>query len=39
MTGNPALAALAVRTQVLPVTMQVDEAEALRKLVLGAVKR
>lgn len=39
MTGDPALAALAARTQVLPVTMQVDETEALRKLVLGALRR
>jgi tetraacyldisaccharide 4'-kinase len=39
MTGDPAMAALAAKARVLPVTMQVDEAEALRKLVLGVVKR
>ena len=39
MTGDPALAALALKARVLPVTMQVDEAEALRKLVLSVVKR
>jgi len=39
MTGDPALAALAAKAQVLPVTMQVDEADALRDLVLGAVRR
>ena len=39
MTGDPALAALALKAQVLPVTMQVDEEAAFRELVLGAVKR
>jgi tetraacyldisaccharide 4'-kinase len=39
MTGDPALAALAERTQVLPVTLVVDEAEKLRTLVLGKIRR
>jgi len=39
MTGNPALSALHARAQVLPVTMQVDEADELRKLVTAALRR
>ena len=39
MAGDPALAALAVKALVLPVTMQVDEIDALRVLVMGALKR
>jgi len=39
MTGDPALAALAAKAQVLPVTMQVDETDALRDLVVGALRR
>jgi tetraacyldisaccharide 4'-kinase len=35
MTGDPALVALAAKTQVLPVTLAVDEADELRKLVLA----
>jgi tetraacyldisaccharide 4'-kinase len=37
MRGDPALSALAARTQVLPVTMAVEESEELRKLALGAL--
>jgi tetraacyldisaccharide 4'-kinase len=39
MSGDPALAALAARAQVLPVTLAVDEAEKLRALVLGKIRR
>jgi tetraacyldisaccharide 4'-kinase len=39
MSGDPALAALAARAQVLPVTLVVDEAEKLRALVLGKIRR
>ena len=39
MNGDPALAALAAQTQVLPVTLEVDEADALRALVVGALRR
>jgi tetraacyldisaccharide 4'-kinase len=39
MTGEPALAALAARAHVLPVTLVVDEAEALQTLVLGKLRR
>ena len=39
MTGDPALVALAAQTQVLPVTLEVDEKEALRALVLGRLRR
>jgi tetraacyldisaccharide 4'-kinase len=39
MAGDPALAALAERAQVLPVTLVVDEAEELRKLVLQKLRR
>jgi tetraacyldisaccharide 4'-kinase len=38
MTGNPALAALADEAEVLPVTLEVDEAEALRSLVTKKLK-
>ena len=38
MNGDPALAALAVQTQVLPAKLEVDEAEALRALALGALR-
>ncbi|MFA6264795.1 MAG: tetraacyldisaccharide 4'-kinase [Pseudolabrys sp.] len=38
MAGDPALAALARKAHVLPVTMVVDENEALRGLVTGALR-
>jgi hypothetical protein len=39
MMGDPVLAALAVRAQVLPVTLVVDDADALRALVLKKIRR
>jgi tetraacyldisaccharide 4'-kinase len=39
MAGEPVLAALAAKAQVLPVTMVVDEADALREMVLAKSKR
>jgi tetraacyldisaccharide 4'-kinase len=39
MTGEPLLAALAAKSHVLPVTLVVEEADALRRLVLGKVRR
>jgi tetraacyldisaccharide 4'-kinase len=39
MTSDPALAALCARARTLPVTLDVDEKDELRKLVLGAVCR
>jgi tetraacyldisaccharide 4'-kinase len=39
MTGDPALTALAVEAQVLPVSLEVDELGVLRALVAGALKR
>jgi tetraacyldisaccharide 4'-kinase len=39
MSAEPALSALAERAYVLPVTMQVKEADAWRELLLGALKR
>jgi tetraacyldisaccharide 4'-kinase len=39
MSGDPALAALAARAQVLPVTLVVDEVEKLRALLLGKIRR
>jgi tetraacyldisaccharide 4'-kinase len=39
MVGEPALAALAEKSHVLPVTMVVAEADALRKLVLSKLRR
>ena len=39
MTGEPILAALAAKTHVLPVSLDVQEADALRKLVLGKMRR
>ncbi len=39
MAGEPALAALAARAQVLPVTLVVDEADELRALVLAKLRR
>jgi len=39
MAGDPALAALAARAQVLPVTMAVEQADDLRKLVTAALRR
>jgi hypothetical protein len=39
MMGEPVLAALAAKAKVLPVTLKVDEADALRDIVLGIVKR
>ena len=39
MSGDPALAALAERAQILPVTLVVDEAEALKRLILNKLRR
>ena len=39
MTGEPLLAALAAKSYVLPVTLVVEEADALRRLVLGKIRR
>jgi tetraacyldisaccharide 4'-kinase len=39
MAGDPALAALAAKAQVLPVTLAVDEADELRKIVLAKLRR
>jgi tetraacyldisaccharide 4'-kinase len=39
MAGDPALAALAARAQVLPVTLVVDEADELRRLILAKLPR
>jgi len=39
MTGDPALHALATQVHVLPVTLELDEPEMLRKLVMGALRR
>ena len=39
MAGDPVLTALAVKSRVLPVTLVVDEADELRKLVLGKLRR
>ncbi len=39
MAGEPLLAALAARAHVLPVTLQVDEADELRALVLAKMRR
>ena len=39
MAGEPALAALAASAQALPVTLVVDEADALRALVLAKLRR
>ena len=39
MSGDPALAALSARAQVLPVTMAVEESNELRKLVMAALRR
>jgi tetraacyldisaccharide 4'-kinase len=39
MAGDPLLATLAARAQVLPVTLVVEEADALRALVLAKVQR
>ncbi len=39
MAGAPLLAALAEKTHVLPVTLMVDEADELRKLVLAKLRR
>jgi tetraacyldisaccharide 4'-kinase len=39
MTGEPALAALAAKAHVLPVTLVVEEADTLRKLVLATINR
>ena len=38
MAGEPLLAALAARTRVLPVTLVIDEADELRRLVLAKVR-
>src|SRR3974390_2097291 len=38
MSGEPVLAALAAKSHVLPVTLMVDEAEELRRLVLGRTR-
>jgi tetraacyldisaccharide 4'-kinase len=39
MSGDPALAALAERAQILPVTLVVDEVEALKRLILNKLRR
>jgi tetraacyldisaccharide 4'-kinase len=39
MAGEPALAALAAKTHVLPVSLVVQEADALRKLLLAKLRR
>ncbi|MGH7881200.1 MAG: tetraacyldisaccharide 4'-kinase, partial [Candidatus Binataceae bacterium] len=39
MAGEPAMAALAAKTHVLPVTLVVDEAEEMRGMVLARVRR
>jgi tetraacyldisaccharide 4'-kinase len=39
MTGDPVLAALAARSQVLPVTLVVEEAKKLRAQVLGKIRK
>jgi tetraacyldisaccharide 4'-kinase len=39
MAGDPALAALYARAHVLPVTMAVEEAEALRRLITESLRR
>jgi tetraacyldisaccharide 4'-kinase len=39
MTGDPALAALAARSQVLPVTLVVEEAEKLQAHALGKIRK
>ena len=39
MAGEPALAALATKVHVLPVTLVVEEADELRKLVLAKLRR
>ena len=39
MAGEPALAALAAKAHVLPVTLVVEEADELRKLVLAKLRR
>jgi tetraacyldisaccharide 4'-kinase len=39
MTGEPWLAVLATKTHVLPVTLAVDEADALQTLALASIKR
>lgn len=39
MSGDPALAALAVQAKVLPVTLKVDEHDALRALLMARLKR
>jgi tetraacyldisaccharide 4'-kinase len=39
MAGEPALAALAARLKVLPVTLVVDEADELRKMVLAKARK
>jgi tetraacyldisaccharide 4'-kinase len=39
MMGDPNRGALAAKTHVLPVTLEVAEADALRKLVLGKLRR
>ncbi len=38
MIGDPALAALAESARVLPVTLQIDEAQALRSLLLLTIR-
>jgi tetraacyldisaccharide 4'-kinase len=39
MAGEPLLAALAAKAQVLPVTLVMSEADALRALVLASISR
>jgi hypothetical protein len=39
MSGDPVLTALATRAHVLPVTLKVDEADELRRLVLAKLRK
>jgi tetraacyldisaccharide 4'-kinase len=39
LAGDPALAALATRTGILPVRLVIDEQDAFRQMVLNAVRR
>ena len=39
MAGDALLDALAARAHVLPVSMQIDEPEALRVMVMGSLRR
>jgi hypothetical protein len=39
MAGEPVLAALAAKSHVLPVTMEVEEADAFRQAMLAKIRR